>query len=93
MERESTSISHSVVVSVRFVILNTIKVVVSNFFVIFTKPLINDDTESIDLKKLSIDVPESSTSFIYNFVISPTVALSNDTFPEPPLVEPTLLNE
>ena len=45
------------------------------------------------LEKLSIDVPESSTSFIYNFVISPTVALSNDTFPEPPLVEPTLLNE
>ena len=51
VDRESTSISHSVVVSVKSVILNTIKVVVSNFFIIFTNPLINDDTESIDVRK------------------------------------------
>ena len=90
-DKESISIVHSLVLSVASVISKTIKVVESNFLLSLTNPLIVDVTDFIVCKKLSIESPESSISFIYIFVIFATVELSNDTFPAPPLVDPLIV--
>ena len=87
-DNESTSISHSLPVSFAPVISKTIKVAESNFLLILTNPLIVDVTELIVCKKLSIESPESSISFIYIFVIFAIISLSKDTLPKPPLVVP-----